>query len=303
MQHEGCLLLLWLLLLGCSSHRGLAIAARIGHSSCGCDGAPSTRQPRWLLGLRDLEQPEQASLAALQEEPPPADSNNSPQLLLKPRTLPPLHQQASLQQAPGAGRVGLAAVARAYGVPAGRLQRIMQRDAQLRVTEQGLLVWSCGSAAHEEEDGEEAATVMALPLSTATPAARRQAKRAAGSTQQQPSPAPDNDAFSLHSRSRGSVQHTIFLDFHGCSISDSYWNAATSKPLLQTQPFDLDGEPAALSEAEMQAVTDIWAAVAQDFAAWAVDVTTEAPGQDALVRCVGSVWSARAAWTLAPLGT
>jgi hypothetical protein len=80
------------------------------------------------------------------------------------------------------------------------------------------------------------------------------------------------------------VPHTTFLDFRGCTITDSYWNSATSKPVLQTQPFDLDSDPASFSLQEQQAVVSIWQAVAQDFAPWAVDVTTEDPGADALVR-------------------
>jgi hypothetical protein len=102
---------------------------------------------------------------------------------------------------------------------------------------------------------------------------------------QQPGPLPPPEqAFKLHNRPPGSVLHTIFLDFRGCSISSSYWNTATSKAVLTTQPYDLDGEPGAFSVQEQQAIVSIWQAVAQDFASWAVDVTTEDPGFDALVK-------------------
>jgi hypothetical protein len=102
---------------------------------------------------------------------------------------------------------------------------------------------------------------------------------------QQPGPLPPPEqAFKLHNRPPGSVPHTIFLDFRGCSISSSYWNTATSKPVLTTQPYDLDGDPSTFSVQEQQAVVSVWQAVVQDFAPWAVDVTTEDPGFDALVK-------------------
>lgn len=106
---------------------------------------------------------------------------------------------------------------------------------------------------------------------------------------QQPGPEPQpQEAFKLHNRPPGSVHHTIFLDFRGCSVSNTYWNTATKKAVLQTQPFDMDGDPNTFSVQEQQAIVSIWQAVAQDFAAWAVDVTTEDPGVEALVRYMPS---------------
>jgi hypothetical protein len=123
------------------------------------------------------------------------------------------------------------------------------------------------------------AASQALPLDTTSPV-----------VVQQPGPAPaPQHAFKLHSQPLGSVQHTIFLDFRSCSITDSYWNTATNKPLLTTQPYDLDGDPSSFSLQEQQAIVTIHQAVSQDFAPWGVDVTTEDPGTDALVRCVCAV--------------
>lgn len=128
-------------------------------------------------------------------------------------------------------------------------------------------------------DSQPAVDVLASLHSMPLP----QAHTAAAQLQPGPQPPPE-DAFRLHSRPPGSVQHTIFLDFRGCSITGSYWNTATKKPVLQTQPFDLDSDPTTLSVQEQQAVVAVWQAVAQDFAAWAVDVTTEPQPLDALVR-------------------
>jgi hypothetical protein len=133
-----------------------------------------------------------------------------------------------------------------------------------------------------------ASTVAAQLQSTQSSASAHTVASSAGSypaVAQQPGPQPrPEDAFRLHTRPPGSVQHTIFLDFRGCTITETYWNTATSKQVLTTQPFDLDGDPSVFSVNERVAVVSIWQAVAQDFAPWAVDVTTEDPGEEALVK-------------------
>lgn len=92
------------------------------------------------------------------------------------------------------------------------------------------------------------------------------------------------DASKLHSQPTGTCLHTIFLNFRGCTITNTHWNTATKKAVLQTDPYDLDGDPSTFSQQEQQAMVSIWQAVAEDFAPWAVDVTTEDPGEDALLR-------------------
>lgn len=143
--------------------------------------------------------------------------------------------------------------------------------------------------AAEGLDGHVAASILAVDITSQQDtsdsglAARHAVSPATAMKQPGPQPPPEL-AFKLHTRPPGSVQHTIFLDFRGCSISNTFWNTATSKAVLNTQPFDLDGDPGTFSVKEQEAVVSIWQAVAQDFAPWAVDVTTEDPGVDALVR-------------------
>jgi PKD repeat protein len=82
-----------------------------------------------------------------------------------------------------------------------------------------------------------------------------------------------SDAFHLHSRP-GSP-NAVYLDFDGHTITGTAWNG-TSDPLY-AKPFDLDGSPSTYSDAERSAIAEIWHRVAEDYAAFDLDVTTEEP--------------------------
>ena len=92
-----------------------------------------------------------------------------------------------------------------------------------------------------------------------------------------------NDAFSLNSRPEAT--HTIFLDFDGHTVSGTAWN--TSVTTIQAGRYRR--EPASrpdtgFTQHELNGIYEIWTRVAEDFAAWDVNVTTEDPGVDALMR-------------------
>ncbi|GCD90970.1 zinc-dependent metalloprotease family protein [Nocardioides sp. LS1] len=95
-------------------------------------------------------------------------------------------------------------------------------------------------------------------------------------------PYPLADTFALHSLP-GSA-HTILLDFNGDDVSGTAWNAPDlGLPDGRYRGWSLDGDPA-FSDVERAAVQDIWQRVAEDFAPFDVDVTTQDPGPDALDR-------------------
>lgn len=350
--------------------------------------------PEWLLGLQHLllqqhgEEQQQQPVTAARVQSSAHHSHHHPDgQLLRPRALPAAAaaaaaRVAALQQQPDSSQeVTLGSVGRLYGVSQGHLRHMMQQDAGLLVSKQGLLVWACSGGSHTHHshtsmdltaasstdcttttsfeatcqegagtDTEAATTQVTtlatlapeattasdgtpwltqdlftvvippsathsdadvvhpppsqpvpwtspvLPIAPASSTATMQSTSATAAQEapldedapvvvQQPGPLPaPQHAFKLHSHHPGSVQHTIFLDFRGCSITDSYWNTATSKPLLTTQPYNLDGDPSSFSVQEQQAIVTIHQAVSQDFAPWGVDVTTEDPGADALVR-------------------
>jgi hypothetical protein len=50
-----------------------------------------------------------------------------------------------------------------------------------------------------------------------------------------------------------------------------------------TAAFDVDGTPSMFNANEQERIISIWRAVAEDFAAFEIDITTENPGADKLV--------------------
>jgi PKD repeat protein len=82
------------------------------------------------------------------------------------------------------------------------------------------------------------------------------------------------DAFSLHSNPDSPLR--IYLDFTGHTTSDPYWDSYGGSTFYSA-PLDYDSNPASFSQAERVAIGKVWSAVAEDFAPWDVDVTTQEP--------------------------
>jgi hypothetical protein len=80
------------------------------------------------------------------------------------------------------------------------------------------------------------------------------------------------DAFTLHSRPGASK--VIYLDFDGHVITGTAWNDA-SRPSITAPPADWDGSPSTFSATEHSYIQEIWARVAEDYAPFDIDVTTE----------------------------
>ncbi|GBL30799.1 protease 1 [Opitutia bacterium] len=98
---------------------------------------------------------------------------------------------------------------------------------------------------------------------------------------------PLANTFLLHSRP--GAAKVIYLDFDGHTTTGTSWNSAyaAGAPIV-TPAFDTDGNPAAFSDAERTVIQDVWRRVAEDYAAWDVDVTTEDPGVEKLRRTASS---------------
>lgn len=97
------------------------------------------------------------------------------------------------------------------------------------------------------------------------------------------SPAPLEDTFRLHSRP-GSPR-ILYLDFDGHFISGTVWNAYYfSGQDLLAPPFDIDGQPESFSDEERRRIQEIWSRVAEDYAPFDVDVTTELSSEDQIHR-------------------
>ncbi len=92
--------------------------------------------------------------------------------------------------------------------------------------------------------------------------------------------APYDQTFRLHSRP--TATRVVYLDFDGYALHDTAWNASGT-PALTVPAYSKDGDPA-FSAAELDVVQEVWARVAEDYAPFNIDVTTEDPGTAGLAR-------------------
>ena len=97
---------------------------------------------------------------------------------------------------------------------------------------------------------------------------------------------PTTETFILHSRP--GATRKIYLDFTGHTTTGTQWNnpppSGLGKTTFTTPPFSLDANTAAFSSAEHAAIQYVWRSIAEDFAQFDVDVTTEDPGAEGLKR-------------------
>jgi PKD repeat protein len=153
----------------------------------------------------------------------------------------------------------LPAVAAWYGKSTKEMARLLRHDRNLWVSKTGRLVYTC---------------VLEIPS-------------AADVTRDHIATFPLDQTFKLHSLP-GSKK-TIYLDFNGGTISGTAWNAGYNNGTdIIAAPFDLDGSPSTFGTSELQMIQNIWKRVAEDYAPFDADVTTEEPAADALTRSSNS---------------
>ncbi len=96
-------------------------------------------------------------------------------------------------------------------------------------------------------------------------------------------PQPLDQTFRLHSLPGAS--RVIYLDFDGHVTSGTVWNTNFNGGAdIVSLPYDFNGNTSSFSDAELSRIQRIWARVAEDFAIYEIDVTTEDPGLEALRR-------------------
>ena len=91
----------------------------------------------------------------------------------------------------------------------------------------------------------------------------------------------DDDVFKLHSNPNSTK--IIYLDFDGHNITNSKWNEGRI-PVIVAPPCNWEGDPGTFSAYEQSQIRQIWASVAEDYAPFDVDVTTEYMGEDFITR-------------------
>ena len=113
------------------------------------------------------------------------------------------------------------------------------------------------------------------------------AKAAVGAGQAGPAssvatPYPLSDTFALHSKPDSTK--TIYLDFTGQRVAGTIWNQNSGLPDGVYEPWSLDSNGNDFNDSERATIQSVWQRVAEDYAAFDVDVTTQDPGSDALTR-------------------
>ena len=73
------------------------------------------------------------------------------------------------------------------------------------------------------------------------------------------------------------ASRVLYLDFDGHVISGTQWNSDYNVNSWNAEPYDLDGNKNSFSNDEKLAMSRVWSRVAEDYAPFAVDVTTELP--------------------------
>ncbi|ABW27804.1 zinc-dependent metalloprotease family protein [Acaryochloris marina] len=102
------------------------------------------------------------------------------------------------------------------------------------------------------------------------------------------------NTFRLHSNPN--AQHTIYLDFDGHTTSGTWWNNGGT---IRSSAYDRDGNSSSFSTSELLEIQSIWQQVAEDFAPFNVNVTTQDPGAAALSKTSSSdrQWGVRVLFT------
>lgn len=181
--------------------------------------------------------------------------------------------------AKGAGAISalgahLPEVAKAYGLNSQQLITFFQTQDDLAVDREGALLFLCeglavapGTVSPVKSSGTPMVGDAMTPNSSVTIIAN-------GGTV---------DAFKLHSLP--GCPRVIYLDFTGHTTSGTSWNSSyASGADIVSAAFSLDGDATTFNATELAMIQKIWQRVAEDYAPFTVDVTTEDPGIDGLRR-------------------
>ena len=92
-----------------------------------------------------------------------------------------------------------------------------------------------------------------------------------------------SETFALHSRP--GATRKIFLDFDGAEVSNTGWNVGSNAIANGTHiGWNGDGSASTFSSAEHDWIQEVWRQVAETYAPFDIDVTTQDPGPDGWTR-------------------
>lgn len=86
-------------------------------------------------------------------------------------------------------------------------------------------------------------------------------------------PFPGNLVF----HSRPGAPNVLFLNFTGEDVSGTAWNTSLGRTLIPALPFSTDSDYSTFSDSEQAIIKRVWQRVAEDYAPFDIDVTTERP--------------------------
>jgi hypothetical protein len=148
-------------------------------------------------------------------------------------------------------------VARAYGLREDELQSLFAKDETLAVDRQGRLHYI-----------EPAFQAGALATDAAVP---------------QEALVPLTETFKLHSRA--GAKRILYLDFNGHLLSGTGWNTSYNGGRdINAPAWDIDGDPTTFNDEERTRIQQIWQRVAEDYAPFDIDVTTELSSESQITR-------------------
>lgn len=94
------------------------------------------------------------------------------------------------------------------------------------------------------------------------------------------------ETFSLNSRL--GAPRTIFLDFDGHTTTGTAWNNSYNVTNIYSPAYNTDGTSASFTQLELDRIYLMWQQVAEDFAPFNVNVTTQEPSADKITRTTSS---------------
>ncbi len=98
----------------------------------------------------------------------------------------------------------------------------------------------------------------------------------------EPQAAPLSETFQLNSRP--GANQVIYLDFDGHTTTNTTWNFQGYGQTIVTPAFNSEGSDSSFTNNELTQIQNVWERVAEDFAPFDVNVTTQEPTQDYLRR-------------------
>lgn len=191
------------------------------------------------------------------------------QPLVLPRQFPPGSLKRLEELPAGPFRVRL------ESLPAAARQRALESLREFHFTELDLRsLRADAQGALFYEDHFPAAANDAAP--GAEPGETALSNTSANGVQSDPLPvSPFPTSLIFHSRPGAS--NVIYLNFSGENVTNTAWNNSLGRAVIPAVAFSADSDLATFSASEQAAIKAIWRRIAEDFAPFNVDVTTERP--------------------------